>query len=48
MLSELAGELRAAREEHRRDVEQLRVDLAGGSPDWSARTPTCSGSSRPE
>jgi hypothetical protein len=29
MLSELAGELRAAREEHRRDVEQLRVDLAG-------------------
>jgi hypothetical protein len=29
MLSELAGELRAARDEHRRDVEQLRVDLAG-------------------
>ena len=29
MLSELAGELRAAREEHRRDVEQLRADLAG-------------------
>lgn len=24
-----AGELRAVREEHRRDVEQLRVDLAG-------------------
>jgi hypothetical protein len=31
MLSELAGELRAARDEHRRDVEQLRTDLAGVS-----------------
>ena len=29
MLSELAGELRAARDEHRRDVAQLRTDLAG-------------------
>lgn len=29
LLSELAGELRAAREEHRRDVAQLRADLAG-------------------
>lgn len=29
MLSELAGELRAARDEHRRDVEQLRGDVAG-------------------
>lgn len=29
MLSELAGELRAARDEHRRDVEQLRADLTG-------------------
>lgn len=29
MLSELAADLRAAREEHRRDVEQLRTDLAG-------------------
>ncbi|MHA6631869.1 hypothetical protein ACU61A_41105 [Pseudonocardia sichuanensis] len=29
MLSELAGELRAARDEHRRDTEQLRADLAG-------------------
>ena len=29
MLSELAGALRAARDEHRRDVAQLRTDLAG-------------------
>jgi hypothetical protein len=29
MLSELAGELRAARDEHRRDLAQLRADLAG-------------------
>lgn len=29
MLSELAAELRAAREEHRHDVAQLRTDLAG-------------------
>ena len=29
MLSELAGELRAARDEHRRDVAQLRTELAG-------------------
>lgn len=29
MLSELAADLRAAREEQRRDVEQLRADLAG-------------------
>lgn len=29
MLSELAAELRAARAEHRGDVKQLRVDLAG-------------------
>ena len=29
MLSELAGELRAARDEHRRDVDQLRTDLTG-------------------
>ena len=29
MLSELAGELRAARDEHRRDIAQLRTDLTG-------------------
>lgn len=29
ILSELAADLRAAREEHRRDIEQLRADLAG-------------------
>ncbi len=29
MLLELAAELRAARDEHRRDITQLRTDLAG-------------------